>query len=120
MKFNYFHKEQSKKWKQDGFKQANLYYNPEQDCYYCPMGQQIRRIGEHQRATSTGFKQTITRYQAQNCEGCPLRSRCHDQKTDRIIEVNHNLNAHKQIMRERLNSEKRPTQTWLQPTNQYQ
>ena len=106
VKFNYFHKEQTKKWKEDAFKPANLYYNPEQDCYYCPMGQPMKPIGQHKRTTSTGFQQTITRYQAKNCKGCPLQGSCHGQKTNRIIEVNHNLNAHKQIMRERLNSEK--------------
>ena len=38
-------------------------------------------------------------------EGCPLRGVCHKAKGSRIIEVNHNLNKHKQKAREKLISE---------------
>jgi transposase len=41
VKFNYFHKEQEKKWKENPAKLENLYYNEQQDCYYCPMGQRM-------------------------------------------------------------------------------
>ena len=47
----------------------------------------------------------LKRYQAQNCEGCPLRSQCHKSKTNRIIEVNYKLNRYKQKAREKLMSE---------------
>ena len=39
-----------------------------------------------------GYVSVLKRYQAQNCEGCPLKSQCHKSKTNRIIEVNYNLN----------------------------
>jgi hypothetical protein len=45
MKFNNFHKEQTKKWKQNPHRIENLYYNEELDCYYCPMGQAMEYIG---------------------------------------------------------------------------
>lgn len=104
VKFNYFHKEQTKKWQLDGFKVHNLHYNIELDCYYCPMGQAMTKIGEKSNTTKTGFKQTYSLYQAQNCNGCPLRSRCHKAKGNRIIQVNHKLNAHKQKARDKLKS----------------
>jgi Mn-containing catalase len=53
----------------------------------------------------TGFTQTITRYQATNCNGCPLRGAYHKSKGNRVIEVNHNLNQYKEQVRENLNSE---------------
>ena len=106
VKFNYFHKEQSKKWREDPFTLRNLFYNTEQDAYYCSMGQKMSNIGTYIRKTSTGFKQNITRYKAERCKGCPLRGKCHKQKGNRVIEVNHNLNNHKDIMRSRLTSEK--------------
>ena len=37
--------------------------------------------------------------------GCPLRGSCHKAKGNRIVEINHNLNRHKQIVRENLTSE---------------
>jgi len=92
VKYNYFHKEQREAKKEpDPFHPNNLYYNPEQDCYYCPMGQRLENIGQYQRKTQTRFTQTIHRYQAQNCKGCPLRGMCFKAKGNRIIERNHNL-----------------------------
>jgi transposase len=74
------------------FTSDKLYYNKERDCYYCPMGQAMNKIGTTTRTTSTGFKQELTIYQARNCEGCPLRGMCHSAKGNRRIEINHNLN----------------------------
>ena len=41
-------------------------------------------------------------YQAQNCQGCPLRWGFHKAKGKRIIEVNHNLERLKQKARDLL------------------
>jgi len=68
------------------------------------MGQQMNCIGTYKKKTSTGFEQSIKKYQAQNCEGCPLRSRCHKSNTNRIIDINHQLNCYKQLAKEKLNS----------------
>jgi transposase len=102
VKFNYFHLEQTRKFKEDIFRRENHYYNPEQDCFYCPMGQKMQNIGEGKRVTSTGFEQKVSYYKAQNCQGCPLRWGCHKAKGERIIEVNHNLERYKQKARELL------------------
>ncbi|HPG12906.1 MAG TPA: IS1182 family transposase [Chitinophagaceae bacterium] len=106
VKFNYFHKEQSKKWKQDPAKIENLYYNQEKDCYYCPMGQPMTFVRESTSLTDNKYKQTKRFYQAQNCKGCPMRGPCHKQKSNRTIEANPKLVRYKQIVREKLNSEK--------------
>ena len=53
----------------------------------------------------SGFEQTISRYQAKNCEGFPLRGDATKHKGNSVIEVNHNLNKHKQKARENLTSE---------------
>jgi len=86
------------------FTTDKLYYNKEQDCYYCPMGQQMNSTGTFTKTTSTGFTQTVTRYEARNCEGCPLRGVCYKAKGNRVIEVNHNLNRLKQQANELLKS----------------
>ena len=105
VKFNYFHKEQSKQWKENPSKPENLYYNEQEDCYYCPMGQKMDFIGTRSRTTANGYKQNNKRYQAVNCKGCPMRGPCHKQNTNRIIEVNPQLVRYKQMVREKLNSE---------------
>jgi transposase len=92
VKYNYFHKEQrDKKHKENPFHPDNLFYNPETDTYYCPMGQAMRKTHTYESQTKNGFTQNIHRYQAQNCRGCPLRGSCHKAKGNRIIERNHNL-----------------------------
>jgi len=117
VKYNYFHKEQlDKKKEPNPFHPDNLHYNPEQDCYYCPMGQKLENIGQHQQKTKTGYTQTLQRYQAQNCQGCPLRGMCHKAKGNRRIERNYNLIRHKQKAKERLLSQegiqKRKQRCW--------
>lgn len=93
VKYNYFHKEQQnkKKGKINPFHPDQLYYNKETDTYYCPIGQAMTNIGSYKKKTKNGFEQELHRYQAQNCNGCPLRSLCHKSKCNRIIERNYNL-----------------------------
>jgi len=105
VKFNLFHHEQTKQFKSQISKVDNLYYNQEQNCFYCPMGQRMETIGSFTKKTDNGYLQTITKYQAQNCQGCPLRGACHKQQGNRIIEVNHNLRLHKEKIRAKLNSD---------------
>jgi hypothetical protein len=93
VKYNYFHKEQQdkKREKTNPFHPDQLYYHKETDTYYCPMGQAMTNIGSYKKRTQNGFEQEIYRYQAQNCQGCSLRSLCHKSKDNRIIERNYNL-----------------------------
>jgi len=105
VKYNYFHKEQTKKWKEDPFKPQNLHYNKEKDQLTCPIGQPMTRIGSRKYKTSSGYTQHYAQYQARNCVGCPMRTQCHKAQDNRIIEINHQLNHYKQIAREQLNSE---------------
>ena len=106
VKYNYFYQEQKPAFlKKNPFHASRLHYQAEEDCYICPMGQKMHNIGPRTRKTASGFEQKLDRYQAQNCTGCPLRGRCHNAKTNRIIEVNHNLNRYRQEAKEKLNSE---------------
>ena len=104
VKYNYFHKEQRKAITQNPFLVANLFYNAEHDFYVCPMGQRMRWIGTTKIKTGSGYKAAIFKYQAQRCQGCPLRGQCFKAKGNRIIQVNHELNRHKAKARERLTS----------------
>lgn len=104
IKFNYFDIEK-KRLKKHLFSTEQLYYNQKQDCFYCPMGQAMRKVGSKVRYTENGYKQYYTTYQAPNCKGCPLRGQCHNQEGNRKIDVNHNLFQIKNKIRELLNSE---------------
>jgi len=106
VKYGMFDKEQNEHHKsKHPFAVNKLFYNQEKDCYICPMGQQMNFTGISKRTTSTGFEQTLKRYQAANCVNCPLNGACHKSKGDRIVEINENLNRLKQKAHELLNSE---------------
>jgi len=105
VKYNYFHKEQKRAWKKDAFAQHNLYYNKERDYFVCPMGQRMVNIGQKKNKSDLGYISIVTRYQAQNCKGCPIRCLCHKAKNNRIIEINYKLQQYKYKARERLLSE---------------
>jgi transposase len=107
VKYNYFHKEQSKKFKSDISRIENLYYNAEQDCYICPMGQKMLPSGcPQKRESDLGYQYEVVIYQAYNCSNCPLRGACHKQCGNRKIEVNKQLIKYKQQTKENLLSEK--------------
>jgi len=107
VKYNYFDKEQKQGYLENHpFHYRNLHYNEQKDIFICPMGQAMHCIGSFIRKNKNGYSQQIKRYQAQNCNGCPLQGACHKQKGNRMIEVNHRLRKYKQQIRENLTSEK--------------
>jgi transposase len=118
VKYNYFDKEQNKQRKdKNPFSVDKLYYNEKEDCYYCPMGQRMRKIGEQKRRSENNYVREITYYQAINCRGCPIRAVCHNGQAERIIGVSHRGNYLKRRAKERLESDvgiyyrkKRPTE----------
>ena len=106
VKYQYFHKEQSNKWRDDPYRTENLPYDEKDDSYSCPMGQKMNFTQEKVRVTDNGFKQVKRLYQAQDCKGCPVREECNKSKGNRTIEINRRLNRYKSIIRERLTSER--------------
>jgi transposase len=103
IKYNTFDKEQKEGVK--AFSNDSLHYNEAANYLVCPMGQRMAHMGDGQRITSSGYVQLISRYQAQNCNNCPMRGVCHQIPGNRIVEVNHSLRKHKQAAKERLNTE---------------
>lgn len=95
VKYNMFHVEQRRGYRNNPFRVSNLFYNPDYDFYVCPMGQKMKFIRQEKRYTASGYQQTVSVYRASRCEGCPLRGQCHKSKRDRQIEVNHTLDDYK-------------------------
>jgi transposase len=105
VKYNYFHKEQKRSFKNNIFLPQNLYYNKQEDYYVCPMGQHLVKIKEGKRTSDNGYISQVSCYQAIRCQGCPLLGQCHKAKGNRMIEVNYRLQELKRKARERLLSE---------------
>lgn len=102
VKYNYFDKERKDK---DEFKSWSFPYNKSKDVFYCPAGQEMKFTGRRERKTTRGFKQQISYYQSDSCEGCSLKDLCHDQKGNRTIQVNHTLRKLKEKVKKNLESE---------------
>ncbi|MFR9547101.1 MAG: IS1182 family transposase [Rikenellaceae bacterium] len=106
VKYNYFHKEQKRKARENIFHPNNLFYNADGDFYVCPMGQRMQRCGTSKKVSDLEYVSYSARYSAVRCEGCPLRGGCFKALGNRRIEVNHNLNKHKAYARELLTSQR--------------
>jgi transposase len=104
VKHNYFDKDQRSN-NGNSFRSDYLEYNKGQDIVHCPIGEPMKRIGETTRKTANGFTQHYVRYQAKNCKGCFVKEICHQQKGDRIVDINHNLRALKKKANAKLLSE---------------
>jgi len=105
IKYNYFHKEQKQKFKQNPFHPSNLYYNKDENFLICPMGQKMMCIGIENRKSELGYKSKVHVYQAKNCNGCPIRGGCHKSKDNRRIELNHKLLKYREQAKEKLLSQ---------------
>lgn len=66
VKYQYFHKEQSKKWREDPYRPENLPYDENDDNYSCPMGKKMNFIGERVRISENGFRKVKRLYQSQD------------------------------------------------------
>ena len=107
VKYNYFHKEQKRDFRNDIFRLENLYYNAEEDYFVCPMGQHMDRVGTKHERTEGGYVAVSAVYRAQRCDGCPLRWGCHKRRQgEREMTANHQLLEYRRKARERLTSEK--------------
>ena len=106
VKYNYFHMEQKRKQQNNPFLVQNLYYNAQEDFLVCPAGQKMTLWKQAKRTSTNGYVAQVSIYQAQRCEGCPMRGQCHKAEGNRTIEINHRLVHLKAQVKERLLSEK--------------
>lgn len=106
VKYSNFDNEQRKSKKQSKpFSVEKLSYNKQKNQYTCPMGQPMLHIGTTVQKTEAGYPRIIDKYQAINCNNCPLRSGCHNRKGNRVIEVSHRGNELKENTKRNLQSE---------------
>jgi len=106
VKHNYFDREQKEGVKAlSEYHPDNLPYDADQDCFQCPAGKKLVFIGSSYQTTASGYKRTLSKYQSTDCEGCPLRAKCHKGEGNRIIEVSHLLRNLRKQATERLLTE---------------
>ncbi|MGG1880291.1 IS1182 family transposase [Paenibacillus cisolokensis] len=105
VKYNTFHKENSKKWKQDISKIDNWTYQQESDTWLCPNGRTLHFLRERKKKNESGYEQQVRHYRSADCEGCPFRERCSKTNRNREIEVSMTFLSYKAEARKKLRSE---------------
>ena len=108
VKYNTFHKEDSKSWKQDITKVQNFRYDEEKDEYLCANDQKLVFKFEQKRKSDNGYESTIRVYESLDCSVCPHREICvksENPKANRRININRRLNAFKAKAKQNLSSE---------------
>jgi hypothetical protein len=88
VKYSTYHKEKSKKWKQDISKLHNWQYNEIEDTWTCAAGREL-----------------LFRYESKEKSGCPFKELCTKAKGNREISVSMKYLSNKQQAREKLRSE---------------
>ena len=106
VKYNYFHKEQKRKQRNNPYLQQNLIYDKEQDVFICPNNKTLIHTDTYTRTTELGYESKVDKYECEDCSDCPLKKECTKARGNREIEVNHTLNEYKRQVRELLTSER--------------
>ncbi len=106
LKYNTFHYESTKAYKENKFHKDHFPYNKKKDTYVCPNGQELEFKEEREVETTTGFKQKLRIYECQDCTGCPYAKKCKKGEGNRTIQINLKLEEYKKQARQNLCSEK--------------
>lgn len=105
LKYNTFHKEQTRKYQADQFQVGNLPYDSEKDRFGCPNGQFLTYQETKDYTTANGYNGKYAVYECQDCSQCVFKPDCTRAKGNRQIRVNYNLRRLRTQARDNLLSE---------------
>jgi transposase len=92
VKYNWFHKEQKQKFKENKYHVQNLKYDENKDYYECPAEKKLQFTETKEITSANGYISTIRVYQCEDCTACIHREQCHKSKYNRTIQINRRLN----------------------------
>ena len=72
VKYNTYHKENTKAWKQDISKFENWLYNEKEDTWTCAGGQKLLFRYESRNTTESGYEIVTRNYRSISCEGLSI------------------------------------------------
>ena len=107
LKFNTYHKEKSKTWREKRIRFDDFLYHEKRDEFTCPNNVTLSFFEERNRKTKTEYVQKFKIYKVpeNSCVGCPFKNKCTTSNT-RTLQVNWNAQRLKKQARENLNSDK--------------
>jgi hypothetical protein len=107
MKFPLYHKEQSRKYKNNPFNKDNFTYDRQTDTYTCPNNRQLLFRYMRKDKSKNDYVSCSKLYECEDCTGCPFADKCKKSiDKNRTILVNGKLERYKQLMRKNLRTHK--------------
>jgi transposase len=105
LKYNTYHKEKTKKYRENRYHKDKFQYDEITDAYRCPEGREVifKRIGK--QTTDNGYQQEIRNYECTDCRGCALAIQCKKGLGNRTISVNPRLERYRAQARANLASD---------------
>jgi len=91
IKYGTYHKEKSRKWKENLFRAEHWEFNEKEKYYICPDGRKLIFTRTMKRKTNAGYPITIQRYECESCKYCRKKKQCTKAKGNRVIERNERL-----------------------------
>lgn len=66
----------TRKYRQDISRRENMQYDSVTDEYVCSNGKRLRPIYDRHSKNRNGYVSTVTVYECESCQGCPLKDKC--------------------------------------------
>lgn len=105
VKYNTFHREQTKKHQNNPFLIDNLVYDEDKDAFLCPSGKRLIYQETSLRRTENGYLTEKRHYECEDCYGCALREQCTRATSNRRIQISFRLKEMRKRARDSLHSE---------------
>ena len=96
LKYHSFGQEQRPRYKPNPFAADQMTYDPEKDELICPAGKRLIYQRTFHTKTANGFPIERRHYEAENCDGCPLKAQCTRAKSNRQVDLGLQLKAWRQ------------------------
>ncbi|MDZ7776080.1 MAG: IS1182 family transposase [Bacteroidales bacterium] len=105
LKFNTFHKEKTRRYKNNPYLRDNMAYDAEKDEFTCEQGRKLRYKETETRKNINGQEITYRVYECEDCSECPVASACKKSShSNRSVRINWQLESYKQQARDNLHS----------------
>ena len=88
VKYASYHREKSKKWKDDIFKPENWEYNKRKKEYICPNKKRLTLKKTEKRMNESGHPITVGVYECESCKYCRLKKKCMKKDGNKCISRN--------------------------------
>jgi len=103
--YNTYHREKTKKHRENRYHKDNFPYDEVADGYRCPEGRELMLNGIKHKMTDNGYQQDIRMYECVDCRGCPVAIECKKGVGNRTMTVNPQLERYKLTVRANLASD---------------